>query len=72
MVATAEQAILRAIVDVSLLIFMAKVLAGVFAHLRLPEVLAEVLAGIVLSPYLLGGLALLPFPSPRRRLSARN
>jgi hypothetical protein len=33
MVASAEQAILRAIVDVSLLIFMAKILAGVFSHL---------------------------------------
>jgi Kef-type K+ transport system membrane component KefB len=56
MVATAEQAILRAIVDVSLLIFMAKILAGVFSHLQLPEVLGEVLAGIVLSPHLLGGI----------------
>jgi Kef-type K+ transport system membrane component KefB len=56
MVATAEQATLRAIVNVSLLTFMAKMLAGVFSHLQLPEVLGEVLAWTVLSMHLLGGI----------------
>lgn len=51
-----EDAILRAIIDVSLLIFAAKLLAALFGRLHLPEVLGELFAGIILGPFALGGL----------------
>jgi len=48
--------ILRAIVDISILVAFAKVLAGLMARLDMPEVLGELFAGIVLGPFALGSL----------------
>lgn len=48
--------ILRAIVDISILVAFAKVLAGVMARFDLPEVLGELFAGIILGPFALGSL----------------
>jgi Kef-type K+ transport system membrane component KefB len=48
--------ILRAIVDISILVAFAKILAGVMARFDLPEVLGELFAGIVLGPFALGSL----------------
>ena len=48
--------ILRAIIDISILIASAKILAGVMKRFDMPEVLGELFAGIVLGPFALGSL----------------
>jgi len=48
--------ILRAIVDISILIAFAKILAGVMERFDMPEVLGELFAGVVLGPFALGSL----------------
>lgn len=48
--------ILRAIVDISILVAFAKILAGLMARLNMPEVLGELFAGMVLGPFALGSL----------------
>nr|MDO8134421.1 cation:proton antiporter [Candidatus Njordarchaeum guaymaensis] len=48
--------IMRAIIDISVLIAFAKILAGVMGKLKMPEVLGELFAGIVLGPFALGSL----------------
>jgi Kef-type K+ transport system membrane component KefB len=48
--------ILRAIIDISILIAFAKVLAGALARFQLPEVLGELFAGIILGPFAFGSL----------------
>lgn len=52
----AEDGILRAIIDISLLIFAAKLLATLFGKFHMPEVLGELFAGIVLGPFALGSI----------------
>lgn len=46
----------KAIITISLLIFAAKILGGIFIKVKLPEVLGELSAGMILGPYALGGL----------------
>lgn len=46
--------ILRAIVTISILVFFAKIFASVFSGMKLPSVIGELLAGVVLGPYALG------------------
>jgi len=53
-VVSAMDPIMRAIVTISVLIFFAKVLASVFSNMKLPEVLGELLAGVIFGPYALG------------------
>jgi Kef-type K+ transport system membrane component KefB len=48
--------ILRAIVDISILVAFAKILAGILGRLKLPEVLGELFAGMILSPFALGSV----------------
>jgi len=48
--------ILRAIIDISILVAFAKILAGLMARLDMPEVLGELFAGMVLGPFALGSL----------------
>ncbi len=47
--------LLRATVSIGILVFTGKMLAGLMRSLRLPSILGDLLAGIVLSPYALGG-----------------
>lgn len=51
-----EEAILRTVVGISFLILMAKILAAILRRFKLPEVVGEVLAGVIFGPYALGGL----------------
>ena len=51
-----EILILRTIIGLSLLVFTAKLLAGICSRCGFPPVIGEVLAGIILGPNLLGGL----------------
>jgi Kef-type K+ transport system membrane component KefB len=46
----------RAVISISILICVARFLSGIFVKLKLPEVLGELFAGIILSPYAIGGL----------------
>jgi len=48
--------IIRAIVDISILIAFAKILGGLMQKLDMPEVLGELFAGIVFGPFALGSL----------------
>lgn len=47
---------LRAIVTICILVFSAKVLGELFSGFKLPSVLGELLAGILLGPYALGSI----------------
>ena len=48
--------VLRAIVTICILVFSAKVLGEVFSWRKIPSVLGELLAGILLGPYALGSI----------------
>ena len=52
----AEDVVLRTIIGISFLILMAKVLGALLSRFELPEVIGEVLAGVIFGPYALGGL----------------
>src|ERR687898_532079 len=49
---------IHVIISLSLLLFSAKIFAELFHRIKLPIVLGELLAGIVIGPYALGGLPL--------------
>ena len=53
--ASSMDPVLRAIVTIGVLVFFAKVFASMFSSLKLPPVIGELLAGVILSPYALGG-----------------
>jgi len=46
------------VISLSVLLFAAKIFAELFARLKLPIVLGELVAGIIVGPFALGGLAL--------------
>jgi Kef-type K+ transport system membrane component KefB len=48
--------VLRAIVTICILVFSAKVLGEIFSWRKIPSVLGELLAGIILGPYAFGSL----------------
>jgi Kef-type K+ transport system membrane component KefB len=48
--------VLRAIVTICILVFSAKVLGEIFSWRKIPSVLGELLAGIILGPFALGSL----------------
>src|SRR5659263_70572 len=48
--------VLRAIVTICILVFSAKVLGEVFSWRKIPSVLGELLAGVLLGPFALGSL----------------
>lgn len=54
-----SEAVLSGVLSVSLLVFFAKVLAGVFSRIGVPAVLGELSAGIVFGPYALGGFVVI-------------
>ncbi len=54
----AESVFIHVIISLSILLFSAKVFAEIFQRLKMPVVLGELLAGIVVGPYALGGLPL--------------
>lgn len=49
-----EQVVLGGVLTVSLLVFFAKIFAGIFSKVGFPAVLGELTAGIVFGPYALG------------------
>ena len=49
---------IHVIISLSLLLFTAKIFAEIFHRIKLPIVLGELLAGIIIGPYALGGLPL--------------
>ena len=51
-----SEAVLSGVLSVSLLVFIAKVLAGAFSRIGIPAVLGELSAGIIFGPYAIGGL----------------
>ncbi len=48
--------VLRAIVTICILVFSAKVLGELFSRVKIPSVLGELSAGILLGPYALGSI----------------
>ena len=50
----AESVFIHVIVSLSILLFSAKVFAEIFQRLKMPVVLGELLAGIIVGPYALG------------------
>jgi Kef-type K+ transport system membrane component KefB len=48
--------VLRAIVTICILVFSAKVLGEIFSWRKIPSVLGELIAGIILGPFVLGSL----------------
>ena len=53
-----ESVFIHVIISLALLLFTAKIFAELFHRVKLPIVLGELLAGIVIGPYALGGLPL--------------
>ena len=51
-----EVLVLRTIVGLSSMVLLAKILSGIFGKYKLPGVLGEILAGVILGPHLLGGM----------------
>ena len=54
----AESVFIHIIISISILLFSAKVFAEIFQRIKQPVVLGELLAGIIVGPYALGGLPL--------------
>ena len=54
----AESVFIHIIISLSILLFTAKIFAEIFQRIKQPVVLGELLAGILVSPYALGGLPL--------------
>src|ERR687890_1748680 len=54
----AESVFIHVVISLSILLFSAKVFAEIFQRLKMPVVLGELLAGIIVGPYALGGLPL--------------
>lgn len=54
----AESLFIHIIISLSILLFTAKIFAELFQRIKLPMVLGELLAGIIVGPYALGGLPL--------------
>ncbi len=54
----AESVFIHVIISLSILLFSAKILAEIFQRIKQPVVLGELLAGIIVGPYALGGLPL--------------
>lgn len=54
----AESVFIHVIISLSILLFSAKVFAEIFQRLKMPVVLGELLAGIIVGPYAIGGLPL--------------
>ncbi|MER3408347.1 MAG: cation:proton antiporter [Nitrososphaera sp.] len=52
----AESAFLHIVISLGVLLFAAKIMAEVFHKVRLPVVLGELVAGIIVGPFALGGL----------------
>ncbi|HSA75069.1 MAG TPA: cation:proton antiporter [Candidatus Nitrosocosmicus sp.] len=53
-----ESDFIHIIISLSILLFTAKIFAEIFQRIRQPVVLGELLAGIIVGPYALGGLPL--------------
>ncbi|MGI0020509.1 MAG: cation:proton antiporter [Nitrososphaera sp.] len=51
-----ESAFLHVIISLGILLFAAKIMAEVFHKVRLPAVLGELVAGIIVGPFAIGGL----------------
>jgi Kef-type K+ transport system membrane component KefB len=47
---------LHVVISLCVLLFAAKIFAEIFARLKLPIVLGELVAGIIVGPFALGGL----------------
>jgi Kef-type K+ transport system membrane component KefB len=54
----AESVFIHVIISLSILLFSAKIFAEIFQRIKQPVVLGELLAGIIVGPYALGGLPL--------------
>lgn len=54
-----EEAFLHVIISLSILLFAAKLMAELFSRLKLPIVLGELAAGIIVGPFAIGGLFML-------------
>lgn len=52
----AEEAIIHVLVSLAILLFAAKIFAEIFNKLRLPAVLGELIAGIIVGPFALGSI----------------
>jgi Kef-type K+ transport system membrane component KefB len=55
---TVESTFLHVIISLGILLFAAKLMAELFHRIRLPVVLGELLAGIIVGPFAIGGLPL--------------
>ncbi len=53
---TSEFEIIRAVIGISVLVFVGRLLATLFLRIKLPEVIGEITAGIIFGPYAIGGI----------------
>jgi len=53
--------VLRAIIDISILVFAAKLLSELMLRIKMPGVLGELFAGMILGPFAIGGLVIFGF-----------
>lgn len=55
--------VLRTVIGISVLVLTARIFAGILSRFRVPEVIGEILAGVTLGPFALGG-AIVVFGQP--------
>lgn len=56
---SAQLDVLQTVIAISFLVLLGRILGTVFARFKLPEVIGEVTAGIILGPFALGGIIML-------------
>jgi Na+:H+ antiporter len=55
----AEQEAIHVLISLAVLLFAAKIFAEIFKKLRLPAVLGELVAGIIVGPFALGSIPII-------------
>jgi len=66
-----EAHFIETIIGVGILLFAAKLMAELFLRLKLPIVLGELIAGMIVGPFALGGLQIIDGNNCVRRINCR-
>jgi Kef-type K+ transport system membrane component KefB len=54
-----EEFVIRTVVGISVLVFVGKILGGLFQRIKIPAVIGEILAGVIFGPFAFGGIIII-------------